>query len=97
MAVNSEMAPSFIVDLSQDELMRTRSDNHDVEIYTVSAVFSVLAIVTVVARVMSRHLKSSAVGVEDALVIAALVCLHSPHPSTRIFMFVQRVANRNHR
>ena len=79
----SELVAALTAGHTPEQLAAMRDDNHDVEVYTVAIVFSLLAVAAVGLRVTSRHLKSGAVvGVDDALVIAALVFKLPPscHP-----------------
>lgn len=61
--------------LTPDELALLRDQNSDGELYSCAATFSLLAIASVVLRVTSRHMKNVAFGLDDALVIIALVIL----------------------
>ncbi len=59
--------------LTPAQLLVLQDQNHDAEVYTYAIVFSVLTIFAVVVRVTSRHMKSVAVGIDDVLVMIALV------------------------
>jgi len=56
-----------------NQLLHLQEQNHDAEVYTCAIVFSVLTILAVTVRVTSRHMKSVAVGIDDVLVMVALV------------------------
>ncbi|MCJ1279146.1 hypothetical protein MMC21_006970 [Puttea exsequens] len=56
-----------------EQLLMMKDQNHDAEVYTVSVIFSVLAILAVAVRVSSRHMKSVAFGIDDALVVIAMI------------------------
>ena len=64
---------SLTAGLSPSQLLALTNQNHDTEIYTCSIIFSGLAILAVVARVTSRNMKNVTVGVDDVLIMAALV------------------------
>lgn len=73
-------AASLTAGLSPEQLLALKDQNHDAEVYICAVVFTVLAIMAVVVRVTSRHMKNVAVGVDDILVILALVWKHfSPY------------------
>lgn len=78
--------------LSPQEIAQERTENHDGPMYVCAVVFTVLAIFSVVVRVTSRHMKKVAVGLDDYLVIFALVrfCLcmkpFFPLPFTKKFL-----------
>ena len=82
-----------------EQLLMMKDQNHDAEVYTVSVIFSVLAILAVAVRVSSRHMKSVAFGIDDALVVIAMVCsnlstyFHSSHADfcTKIIFLAQTV------
>lgn len=59
--------------LTPQQLAELKDQNHDAEVYTCAAVFSALAIIAVILRVTSRHMKKVAFGIDDALITAALV------------------------
>ena len=65
---------SLTAGLTPDQVHTLEKQNHDVEIYTCSIVFSILAILAVAVRVTSRHMKKVAIGVDDIFIMAALVC-----------------------
>ena len=62
--------------LTPEQLAASETQNHDAEFYTISSVFTALATIAVIMRVSSRHMKKVAVGVDDILVVIALVCLY---------------------
>ena len=64
---------AFTQGLTPDELLALNDQNHDSEIITYVVVFSILAIIATAVRVTSRHMKKVAVGIDDLLVIVALV------------------------
>ena len=68
---------SLTAGLTPDQLHTLGKQDHNVEIYTCSIVFSVLAVLAVAVRVTSRHMKKVAIGVDDILIMAALVCPRS--------------------
>lgn len=73
-------AASLTAGLSPEQLLVLKDQNHDAEVYICAAVFTVLTILAVFVRVTSRHMKNVAVGVDDILVILALVGKHfSPY------------------
>lgn len=59
--------------LTPEQLFALQNENHDVEVYTCAAVFSALAILAVIMRVTSRHMKKVAFGVDDVLILLAMV------------------------
>lgn len=66
-------AASLTAGLSPEQLLVLKDQNHDAEVYICAVVFTVLAILAVLVRVTSRHMKNVAVGIDDVLVILALV------------------------
>jgi hypothetical protein len=68
----SALAP-LTAGLSPQELVLLKHQNHDTLIYTCAIVFSVLTFVAVFVRVTSRHMKNVTVGIDDVLIIVALV------------------------
>ena len=70
-------AASLTAGLSPEQLLSLKDQNHDTEVYIYAVVFTVLAIIAVLVRVTSRHMKNVAVGIDDVLVILALVWKHS--------------------
>lgn len=64
---------SLTAGLSPEQLILLKDQNHDVQVYTYAIVFTVLTIIAVIVRVTSRHMKKVAVGIEDVLIIIALV------------------------
>ena len=54
-------------------LLKQKDENHDVEVYTIVAVFTALAISATVLRLTSRHMKKVAVGIDDVLILIGLV------------------------
>jgi hypothetical protein len=68
----SALAP-LTAGLTPQELVLLRDQNHDTLIYTCAAVFSVLTFIAVFVRVTSRHMKRVTVGIDDVLIIIALV------------------------
>lgn len=71
--------------LTPQQLLQLKDENHDAEVYTCAAVFSALAIIAVILRVTSRHMKKVAFGVDDALITAALV-----RPLINLTFFLRR-------
>lgn len=69
--------------LSQKEAISLKDQNHDTEVYTCAVVFSALATLAVAIRVTSRHMKKVAIGTDDVLIVAALVCTSNPFECTR--------------
>lgn len=49
------------------------SANHDAEIISILVVFTVLALIAYVLRVMSRRMKRVPIGIDDVLLTIALV------------------------
>lgn len=64
---------SLTAGLSPEQLLILKDQNHDVQVYVYATVFTILTIIAVVVRVTSRHMENVAVGVDDVLVILALV------------------------
>ncbi len=64
---------SLTAGLSPEQLLLLKDQNHDTQVYTYASVFTVLTIIAVVVRVTSRHMKNVAVGIDDVLIILALV------------------------
>ena len=59
--------------LSPEQLLLLRDENHDTQVYVVAIVFTILTIIATLMRVTSRHMKKVAVGIDDVLIILALV------------------------
>lgn len=72
---------SLTAGLSPEQLLVLKDQNHDLQVYIYATVFTILTIMAVVVRVTSRHMKNVAVGVDDVLVILALVGKHLCHCS----------------
>jgi len=68
---------SLTAGLTPDQISALKGQNHDTEIYTCAAVFSTLALFAVIVRVASRHTKHVTVGIDDVMVIVALVDITS--------------------
>ena len=64
---------SLLADLTPSQLLAIKDQNHDTEIFICAAVFSALTLFAVIIRVTSRHMKKSAVGIDDVMIMAALV------------------------
>ena len=64
---------SLTAGLSPEQLLLLRDENHDTQVYVVATVFTILTIIAAVMRVTSRHMKKVAVGIDDILIIFALV------------------------
>lgn len=64
---------SLTAGLSPEQLLLVKDQNHDVQVYTCAIVFTILTIIAVVVRVTSRNMKNVAVGIDDVLIILALV------------------------
>ena len=64
---------SLTAGLSPEQLVLLKDQNHDVQVYTYAIVFTILTIIAVIVRVTSRHMKKVAVGIDDVLIILALV------------------------
>ena len=69
---------SLTAGLTPQQLELLEKQNHDTEVYALAAVFSILAILAVIVRVTSRHMKKVAVGIDDVLVFIALVSIPTP-------------------
>ena len=69
---------SLTAGLTPQQLEVVKDQNHDSEVYAYAAVFSILAILAVIVRVTSRHMKKVAIGIDDALVFVALVSIPTP-------------------
>ena len=59
--------------LSPEQLLLLKDENHDTQVYVVAIVFTILTIIATLMRVTSRHMKKVAVGIDDILIILALV------------------------
>ena len=59
--------------LSPEQLLLLKDENHDTQVYVVAIVFTILTIIATLMRVTSRHMKKVAVGIDDVLIILALV------------------------
>lgn len=70
---------SLTAGLSQEQLMLLKDENHDTQVYVVAIVFTILTVIATVMRVTSRHMKKVAVGIDDILIILALVRTLSFH------------------
>ena len=64
---------SLTAGLSPEQLLLLEDENHDTQVYVVAIVFTILTIIATVMRVTSRHMKKVAVGIDDVLIILALV------------------------
>ena len=64
---------SLTAGLSPEQLLLLEDENHDTQVYVVAIVFTMLTIIATVMRVTSRHMKKVAVGIDDVLIILALV------------------------
>ena len=64
---------SLTAALSPQQLLLLKDENHDTQVYVYAIVFTILTIIATVMRVTSRHMKKVAVGIDDVLVILALV------------------------
>ena len=69
---------SLTAGLTPEQIEVLENQNHDTEVYALAAVFSILAILAVIVRVTSRHMKKVAVGIDDVLVFIALVSIPMP-------------------
>ena len=74
---------SLTAGLSPEQLVLLKDQNHDVQVYTYAIIFTVLTIIAVIVRVTSRHMKKVAVGIDDVLIILALVEKPLFHHKTR--------------
>ena len=70
---SADVIKKLTAGMTPAQLAASKDENHDVEVYTVAIVFSALATLAVIMRVGSRHMKKVAFGVDDALVLIALV------------------------
>lgn len=68
---------SLTAGLTPDQISALKGQNHDTEIFTCAAVFSALALFAVAVRVTSKHMKNVTVGVDDVMVVVALVKIAS--------------------
>ncbi len=68
---------SLTAGLTPAQILTLKGQNHDTEIFTCAAVFSALALFAVVVRVTSKHMKSVTVGIDDVMVVVALVIIAS--------------------
>ena len=73
---------SLIAGLTPQQLDLLKDQNHGIEVYTCAAVFSILAVLAVIVRVTSRHMKKVAVGIDDVLVVIAMVITPAYPPSS---------------
>ena len=64
---------SLTAGLNPEQLMLLKDENHDTQVYVVAVVFTILTVIATVMRVTSRHMKKVAVGIDDVLIILALV------------------------
>ena len=64
---------SLTAGLTPEQLLILEDENHDTQVYVYATVFTVLTIVATVLRVTSRHMKNVAFGIDDGLIIFALV------------------------
>lgn len=69
---------SLTAGLTPQQLEVVKDQNHDSDVYAYAAVFSILAILAVIVRVTSRHMKKVAIGIDDVLVFVALVSIPTP-------------------
>ena len=74
---------ALIQGLSPEQLLAMKEENHDSEIIAYVVVFSVLAVVATAVRVTSRHMKKVAVGLDDLLIVFALVQPQFPPKGSR--------------
>ena len=74
---------SITAGLTPEQLLLLKDQNHDTQVYVYAIVFTVLTIIATVIRVTSRHMKNVAVGVDDVLIILALVWKPLFHYVTR--------------
>ncbi len=74
---------SLTAGLSPEQLLLLKDQNHDTQVYVYATVFTVLTIIATVMRVTSRHMKKVAVGIDDVLIILALVDKPFFHCKTR--------------
>ena len=64
---------SLTAGLSPEQLLLLNDENHDTQVFVVAIVFNILTIIATVMRVTSRHMKKVVVGINDVLIILALV------------------------
>lgn len=64
---------SLTAGLSPEQLLLLKDENHDTQVYAWAIVFTILTVIATVMRVTSRHMKKVAVGIDDVLIILALV------------------------
>lgn len=62
-----------IKDFTPEEIKILQKENHDVEVITIVVIFTLLSVITTVLRLTSRHMKKTAVGIDDFLIIIGLV------------------------
>ena len=67
---------SQIAGLTPEQLLVLKNENHDVKVYTYAVVFIVLTILAVLVRVTSRQMKDVAFGIDDGLIVLALVWIY---------------------
>ena len=67
---------SQIAGLTPEQLLVLKDENHDVKVYTYAVVFTVLTILAVLVRVTSRQMKDVAFGIDDGLIVLALVWIY---------------------
>lgn len=67
---------SLTAGMTPQQMQMAKLQNHNAEIYTCAIVFSALAVLAVAVRVTSRHMKNVVVGLDDILVLSALVNNH---------------------
>jgi uncharacterized membrane protein len=59
--------------LTPQELLLLKDQNHDTLLYTCAIVFTIVTVAAVFVRATSRHMKKVAFGIDDALIVIALV------------------------
>ena len=69
---------SLTAGLTPQQLEVLKDENHNSKVYAYAAVFSILAILAVIVRVTSRHMKNVAIEIDDVLVFVALVSIPRP-------------------
>ena len=69
----SQTLESPLQDLTPEQLAILSAENHDVEIYTIAGVSSALTVLAVVMRLTSRRMIKVNFGIDDGLIVAALV------------------------
>ena len=74
----ASVVSSLTEGLTPSQIIALNNQNHDTEIFTCAAVFSILTLLAVLMRVTSRHMKRVAVGIDDVMVMAALVRPYIP-------------------